>query len=153
MLQEVLLCLVISVTDGDTLTARCERPSPQRPVKVRIASIDAPERGQPYGAASRQNLRALCLQQWAQVMPRARDRYGRLIADVRCRELDVGMEQVSAGLAWAYGRSRRDTPVRAEQEFARHSRIGLWARKNPTPPWQWRKENPSARSESDNVLE
>ena len=38
-----LLCLVIAISDGDTLTARCGQAGAYRPLKVRIAAIDAPE--------------------------------------------------------------------------------------------------------------
>lgn len=38
---------VVSVHDGDTLTLLVER----RPVRVRLASIDAPELGQAFGRA------------------------------------------------------------------------------------------------------
>ena len=38
-----LLCLVVAIADGDTLTARCGAPGAYRQVHVRIAAIDAPE--------------------------------------------------------------------------------------------------------------
>lgn len=45
----VLLCLVIGVSDGDTITARCETPQGTQNIKVRMAEIDAPEKAQPWG--------------------------------------------------------------------------------------------------------
>ena len=53
-------CLVVGISDGDTLTARCGRFGSYEEVKVRIAAIDAPERAQPYGQLSRQALSRLC---------------------------------------------------------------------------------------------
>ena len=42
-LPALLICLIVGVTDGDTLTARCD----QQTVKIRLAEIDAPEKAQP----------------------------------------------------------------------------------------------------------
>ncbi len=42
-------CLVVGISDGDTLTARCGAPGAYQQVKVRLSGIDAPERRQPYG--------------------------------------------------------------------------------------------------------
>lgn len=38
-----LICLVVAISDGDTLTARCGAPGAYHQVKVRIAAIDAPD--------------------------------------------------------------------------------------------------------------
>ena len=38
----LLLCLVIDISDGDTLTARCDAPQGLHNLKVRLAEIDAP---------------------------------------------------------------------------------------------------------------
>ena len=54
-----LLCLVVGISDGDTLTARCpteDAAHPYQQVKVRLAGIDAPERAQPYGSRAKQAL-------------------------------------------------------------------------------------------------
>lgn len=45
-------CLVVGISDGDTLTARCGRLGAYEEVKVRIAAIDAPERAQPTVSAA-----------------------------------------------------------------------------------------------------
>ena len=55
-----LLCLVVAISDGDTLTARCGAPGAYQQVKVRIAAIDAPESRQAFGQKSRQHLAQLC---------------------------------------------------------------------------------------------
>lgn len=68
-----LLCFVIGVTDGDTLTTR----SGDQQLTIRLAEIDAPEAKQPFGRESRMNLRALCFQKEAVVRPQSSDRYGR----------------------------------------------------------------------------
>lgn len=60
-----LACLVIGVTDGDTLKVRCEAdPVPQN-LTLRLAEIDAPESRQAFGNRSKQSLSWLCLRQSA----------------------------------------------------------------------------------------
>ena len=41
---ELLICLIVGISDGDTLTARCGEPGEFQQVKVRLAEIDAPEK-------------------------------------------------------------------------------------------------------------
>ena len=43
VLASALVCLVVEVSDGDTLTARCGEPGQYEQVKVRLQGIDAPE--------------------------------------------------------------------------------------------------------------
>ncbi|MDA8521406.1 thermonuclease family protein [Acidovorax sp. NCPPB 4044] len=132
-----LLCLVIAVSDGDTLTARC---GDRRPVKVRIAAIDAPERRQAFGDRARAALLRLCLRQTAQLRTVARDDYGRTVAHVRCAGQDVGGAQVGAGLAWVYApRSRPDARLAALQRQAQARRAGLWSQARPQAPWEYRR--------------
>ena len=90
-------CTVVSVHDGDTLTARCGTPGAYQQVTVRIAAIDAPERKQAFGQRARQHLAQLCFRQRATLRPLSRDAYGRTVANVRCGRTDVAAAQVGAG--------------------------------------------------------
>jgi endonuclease YncB( thermonuclease family) len=96
------MCLVIAIADGDTLTASCEGANGMENIKVRLAEIDAPEKGQAFGARSRQRLAELCFQKQATVTPRTKDRYLRMVANVDCQGVDAGTEQVRAGMAWVF---------------------------------------------------
>ena len=40
---EILFCLVVGITDGDILKARCGEPGSYEQVRVRIVAIDVPE--------------------------------------------------------------------------------------------------------------
>ena len=143
MLSSALLCLVVGIQDGDTLTARCptqDAAHPYQQVKVRIHAIDAPERKQPYGDQSRKSLSDLCFQQEANINQQDTDRYGRVVASVKCRGKDVAQHQVITGMAWVYtryARGRDDLPPLEQQ--ARQARTGLWADTQPVPPWDWRR--------------
>lgn len=145
MLTAALLCLVVGISDGDTLTARCpaqDAAHPYQQVKVRLAGIDAPEKRQPYGERSRQHLAGLCFQQQARLTVRTTDRYGRSVADVECRGQDAGTELVRAGMAWFYVRYGKDHRHLADIEAdARARRAGLWGdAQEPVAPWDFRRK-------------
>lgn len=133
-----LLCLVVAISDGDTLKARCGEPGAYEQITIRISAIDAPEKAQDFGNLSRQHLASLCFQKSAKIASKGTDRYRRTIADVECQGKDVGQEQILAGLAWYYVRYGKGYEHLAgvEQE-AREARRGLWSMQ-PVPPWEWR---------------
>lgn len=132
------VCLVVGVSDGDTLKVRC----PDQPQEtIRLERIDAPEKRQPWGERSRQALAALCFQIDAEIRREGRDRYGRTIASVSCRGEDASTAQVRAGLAWAYQRYKPGPELLRLQEQARGAGAGLWSDAQPVPPWEWRKRS------------
>lgn len=135
----IIACLVVAIADGDTLTARCGEPGSYQQVKVRLAEIDAPERGQPFGDRSRQHLAQLCHQQQATIRSSGQDRYDRAIARVECQGQDANAEQVRAGMAWAYTRYLTDPEIARLEQAARAARVGLWSDASPVPPWDWRR--------------
>lgn len=142
-----LLCLVVAISDGDTLTVRCGEPGTYEQVKIRLSAIDAPEKAQPFGQRSRQHLADLCFQQQAKITPKTTDRYKRTVADVECRGQDAGQAQVQAGLAWYYVRYGKGYEhLQGLEDDARAARRGLWVDNEPVPPWEWRKLKKEHRS-------
>ncbi|AOG24418.1 hypothetical protein BSY15_207 [Acidovorax sp. RAC01] len=134
-----LLCLVVAIHDGDTLTARCGSPASYQQVRLRVAAIDAPESRQAFGQKSRQHLAQLCFRQQATLQPVEKDKYGRTVAHVRCGGTDVAAAQVSAGMAWVYVPYATDRPgLTALQDRARAQRTGLWSQPRPLAPWTYR---------------
>jgi endonuclease YncB( thermonuclease family) len=132
---------VVGVTDGDTLTLFDEAKQQYR---VRLAGIDAPERGQAFGQASKRHLSALAFGQIAIANCHKIDQYGRYVCLVRVDGVDVGLAQVKAGLAWHYKKyaheqteSEREAYASAEEQ-AQESRRGLWSDPKPIAPWEWR---------------
>jgi len=126
---------VVAVADGDTLTVRTDDG---RTVKVRLAAIDAPERGQPFGTKARDRLAAMTMGKVVTIRDRGEDRYGRTLADIEVDGRDVGRQIVSEGLAWHYRRFSDDQELAAAEAAARAARNGLWADRAPVPPWEWR---------------
>jgi endonuclease YncB( thermonuclease family) len=134
-----LFCLVVAISDGDSLTARCGHPGAYETVRVRVAAIDAPEHSQPYGQRARQQLARLCWRQQARIEPVDRDHYGRTVARVQCQGKDAASAQVRAGMAWVYAPRALAYPHLARLERqARAERSGLWADAQPVPPWKYR---------------
>ena len=140
MLATTLLCLVVGVSDGDTIKVRCGSPGQYEQRSVRLSAIDAPEKRQAFGQRSKQSLSDLCFQQQATLRTVDIDRYGRTVADVACRGKDAGAEQVRSGMAWVYRQYARgyDSLYPIEQDARRAGR-GLWRDPQPVPPWEWRR--------------
>jgi micrococcal nuclease len=68
---------VIRVIDGDTFLTASRRRS------IRLAGVDAPERGTRQGARAAQELRKMIQGRKVEVNAKARDTYGRAVAEVR----------------------------------------------------------------------
>lgn len=141
----VLLCLVVAISDGDPIKARCGEPGAYEQVTVRLAEIDAPEKGKPFGDRSRRHLAGLCFRKAAHIRQGATDRYGRAVARVECEGKDANAEQVRAGMAWAYTQYITDAEIKRLENAARAARIGLWADQSPVAPWDWwRPQSPAS---------
>lgn len=134
----LLFCLVVAISDGDTLTTRCEVPTGMVNIKVRLAEIDAPEKGQSFGNRSKQHLSDLCFKKPATVRPQTTDRYGRTVARIECDGDDASTEQVRSGMAWVFDRYATDASLYDLEADARFARRGLWADARPIAPWDWR---------------
>lgn len=133
---EVLAGRIVGITDGDTLTLLDEA---NVQYKIRLAEIDAPEKGQPFGQRAKQALAELCFQKPATARPVASDRYGRTVARVICNGRDANADQVRTGMAWVYDRYVTERTLYQLQDEARSAGRGLWAAPDPVPPWVWRK--------------
>ena len=143
---------VVGVTDGDTVTVLDDS---NQQYKIRVAGIDAPEKKQPFGQKSKENLASLVFNRSVEIVGNKKDRYGRTIAkvmvsDLNCRDrkceklTDAGLQQVASGLAWWYKKYQKeqspDDRAKYEQAetTARSRRLGLWTDPEPMPPWDWR---------------
>ena len=130
-----ILCLVIAIADGDTLTCLTDD---HHHIHVRLAEIDAPESRQPFGTRSRRALSARCFQVRASIASSGLDRYGRTLGRVTCNGIDANAERVRTGMAWVYDRYVTDRSLYALQDAARSQALGLWSSPSPIPPWEWR---------------
>jgi endonuclease YncB( thermonuclease family) len=139
-------CVVIAVSDGDTLTTRCVSGQEKVHVQIRLAEVDAPELGQAYGRRSKRHLSDICFNKAANVRALSHDRYGRTVARVVCAGTDAGAAQVAAGMAWVFDRYVEDRRLYDVQHEAKAAGRGLWSERSPLPPWEWRQRKQSDRS-------
>ena len=107
--------VVINVSDGDSITVR----SGDQNIKIRLAEIDAPERGQAWGTNSRQELAGLVAGKTVSITPQGQDRYDRIIAKVEVNGLDINRAMVQRGAAWAYDDYVSDLSITQLQAQAR----------------------------------
>lgn len=128
---------VLSVADGDTVRVR-SRASEQE--TVRLLYIDAPEHDQPGGREARRALQELVRVERVRIETRGRDRYARTLGHIRrvSDGLDVNLELVRRGHAWANARGAMRLRYEAAEREARAARRGLWQAPNPVSPYQWR---------------
>jgi len=129
------------VFDGDTIDVVDERG---REFRIRLSGIDAPERDQPFGQRSGESLRRLLSVGPLIVDAVSVDRYQRVLAKITCAGRDAGVEQIRSGFAWFYrwtdSISQSDRVLYArEEQAARSLHRGLWADRDPIPPWQFRR--------------
>lgn len=138
--QETISGRVVGVVDGDTIDIL----TPEKEnIRVRLSGIDAPEKNQPYGQASKHYLSRLAYSCTAKVEVIDTDRYGRTIGQVHACGSDLNEAMIHAGYAWVY---RKYVEPKHEAQWlkveanARASRKGLWGGvETPVEPWVWRK--------------
>jgi len=142
---------VVHVADGDTITVLDDQRVQH---KIRLAGIDAPEKGQPFSNSSRKSLSGMVAGKDVRVEFDKTDRYGRLVGKVwvqpsDCKQcgktLDANLAQLTIGMAWwyryyAHEQSRED---QGRYEFAEREAqakgVGVWSQPDPVPPWDWRR--------------
>ena len=126
--------VVVSVLDGDTVDVLVD----SKPVRVRLAEIDAPEKAQAFGTKSRQALAAAVFKQPVTVRTNGLDRYGRTIGTIVVDGRSINRMMVAEGMAWAYRRYLVDRSLLDVEAAARSGRVGLWVDPQPVAPWEWR---------------
>jgi len=132
---------VVRVLDGDSVLMRVAAGGLRG---IRIAGIDAPEKGQPHADASRRALLALLHEREVRVEVVKTDRFDRWVGRVFVENRDAGLAQLRAGLAWHFTRYDADLAPTVRRRYARAERqararaIGLWRDPAPEPPWEHR---------------
>lgn len=144
----VLVGSVLHVTDGDTIKVQLS----SGPVSVRLHSIDAPEKDQPWGPEASAALASRLAHQRVALEVQTQDRYERLVATVFLGDENVNAWMVSEGNAWAYRDYLRDPSYCYAEADARSRRLGLWSLppSSTYAPWEWRarERDPSTRLSS-----
>ncbi len=148
----ILLCLtlasahafeatVVGISDGDTITVLDSRKTQH---KIRLAGIDAPEKGQDYGNKSKEHLSNLVYKRVVSIPDNKLDRYRRTVSRVFIGSTDVSLEMIKAGMAWHFKKyefeqSISDRASYSAAEFnAKENTVGLWAQANIVRPEDFR---------------
>jgi endonuclease YncB( thermonuclease family) len=140
---------VVGVSDGDTITVLS---AGHQQTRVRLAQIDAPEKRQDFGAASKDSLSNLVFGKQVAVEVATTDKYGRTVGKVLVSGLETNLEQVKRGMAWVYRQYASDPAYFAAEETARKARAGLWSQSNPIPPWEFRHTKNRSGTNHGNVV-
>jgi micrococcal nuclease len=131
---------VVGVADGDTIAVLREYEK----IKIRLYGVDTPEREQAFGNRAKRFTNAMVRGKSVHVVPIDQDRYGRTVAVVYAGDRCLNEALVRDGLAWVYRQYCKESLCRDWSELeasARKNGQGLWADRNPTPPWEWRKQS------------
>lgn len=144
---EVRTGRVVKVFDGDSFVLKQDDGTT---VNVRMFGIDAPEHDQLGGRDARGTLDRLIYQKTVTIETVDTDVHGRTVAWVKLDDGKlVNLAMVEAGWAWWFVEFAPDAKELADAEAAAlKAGRGLWALKERTPPWIWRKAFPP--SDKDN---
>ncbi|EIS1468684.1 thermonuclease family protein, partial [Campylobacter coli] len=126
---------VIRAIDGDTI----EISTNNKTSKIRFFGIDAPELKQNFGKQSKAALEKILKDKEVYIFSKNKDNYGRIVAIVKLKDVDINQFLVSQGYAWAD--TYYTNAYIKEQEKAQKNKLGLWKDDNPIEPYKWRKQN------------
>ncbi|HJP91969.1 MAG TPA: thermonuclease family protein [Pyrinomonadaceae bacterium] len=143
---------VIEVQSGDVITIF----NLNRPVRVKLLGVDAPEMDQAFGDVAKKHLSDLVSDQSVQVEYSGISADGSIAGRVLLNSTDIGAQMIRDGAAWfdpnnqtQLSATDREVYQQSEQA-ARGEHRGLWQAENPTAPWEFVKlkalrRNPTAR--------
>ncbi len=136
----VLVGTVTKIVDGDTIDVKLA----SGPIRVRLHGVDTPGRGQSWGKEATAALTALVMGKQVEIEPFEQDRYDRMIGIVYRDDLNVNLELVKHGDAWAYWQYMRkqDSALCINEAGARTAKKGLraLAKDQRVAPWEWRRK-------------
>jgi endonuclease YncB( thermonuclease family) len=146
---------VIDVGSGDAITVF----NLNRPVRVKLLGVDAPELDQTFGDVAKKHLADLIYDKSVLVEYSGIAADGSVAGRVLLNNTDIGAQMIRDGAAWfdpnnlsRLSATDREIYQQCEQA-ARSERRGLWQAENPTAPWEFVKaqslrKNPYASRDS-----
>lgn len=112
------------VVDGDTLAVKTAEG---KRIRVRVAEIDTPEKGEPFSNRAREALNEMVWNQALSIRLYDIDSYGRMVGHVFIGDTDAGRELVRNGLAVVFCRYATDESLNELEEQAREKEFGVWS--------------------------
>lgn len=144
----------LKVLDGDTIIFR--EAGAVDSIKIRLWGIDAPEKGQAFGAEATRKLARLIehkrvllrFHEEARESVDGRDGYSRDLATIFRMGRNINLEMVQGGYAWHYTYYSAHATELAEAEHkARAAGLGLWAEAEPQEPRLFRQKQKAKKKE------
>ena len=138
-----------SIYDGDTFRVS----DGNQEIKIRLCGINAPEKDQALGTASRDHLRSLVAQGNGQIIltKTDTDQYGRTIAEAFIplpdgeAEIHINSQMVADGMAYVYpqyiGSCPNAAPMRTAESNAKSNSLGVWSNPSSQKPWEYRRRS------------
>jgi endonuclease YncB( thermonuclease family) len=143
---DTLTAKVVGVTDGDTIKVLT---ADKKQLRIRLYGIDTPESSQSYGAKAKKHLSSLVFNKSVSLTIMNTDRYGRKVCKVFIGKTYVNLAMVEAGYAWHYKKyAPKDNDLAKAEKTAKTTGKELWADKNPTPPWEFRRSKVKKNADS-----
>jgi len=128
---------VIGVFDGDTITVLL---SDKSKLKLRLAEVDCPEKGQAFAKNARQFTSDQIFGKQIIFFKTDKDRYGRDIAKIYYNNGKyLSEELIKNGLGWWYFSYSKNKYLATLEMEARSKKRGLWQDKKAVSPWEYRK--------------
>jgi endonuclease YncB( thermonuclease family) len=139
---------VTEVNDGDELTVF----NLNRPVRIKLIGMDAPEMDQAFGTIAKQHLADLVFDKIVVVEYLGIGHRNSLIGRVLLNNSDINAQMIRDGAAWfdpRYKSQLSDTQneIYYQSELAaRNEKRGLWQSGNAVAPWEFVKAKESQRN-------
>lgn len=145
---------VIEVLDGDVIRVF----NLNRPVRVRLIGLDAPEATQTFGDVARQHLSDLVLEKNVVVEYSGLGHDGAIVGRVLINDADMNAQMIRDGAAWydpsyknQLGVSQQEIYFQSEQA-ARGEKRGLWQSDGAIAPWEYVKNEKTKRETVASLL-
>jgi endonuclease YncB( thermonuclease family) len=138
--SETIQGKAVTILDGDTIDVLS---ADQKLVRIRLDSIDAPEKSQPFGQKAKETLTTWVGNQPVRVEVKSKDKYGRMIGVVYLENVNINRTLVQKGLAFAYEPFLKDEEILKIQAKAQAEHVGIWSIPDGqiVKPWDYRKSN------------
>jgi endonuclease YncB( thermonuclease family) len=128
---------VTKVIDGNTFEIKT---SDNELVKILLYGVDCPEKGQAYYDEATKCLERILLKKNVNVEVMGKDRSGNSIGIVVTdKKVDPRIKLLVEGLAWT-DEKEAEPQLELHKKSAAEKGKGIWAEKEPTPPWIYRRQ-------------
>ena len=134
---ESLYAKVTGIMDGDTVEILVNK----NPIRIRLYGIDCPEASQAFGTVAKKFTSQLVFGKNVRAELFGYDKYRRRLGDIVLEDgTSLSQQLLKNGLAWWYQKyASENKALQSLEKEAKDRKLGLWADKEPIPPWAYRK--------------